>query len=74
MNKKGVVNMSKIIKVTEQKVSIGLEGGGIKEVGLDNLNFLPEQIEREGHKSAWVMQLSWSHAMYVIVKDKLMKK
>ena len=40
----------------------------------DNLNFLPEQIEREGHKSAWVMQLSWSHAMYVIVKDKLMKK
>ena len=40
----------------------------------DNLNFLPEQIEREGHKSAWVMQLSWSHAMYVIVKDKLMRK
>lgn len=40
----------------------------------DNLNFLPEQIERDGHKSAWVMQLSWSHAMYVIVKNKLMEK
>ena len=40
----------------------------------DNLNFLPEQIERNGHKSAWVMQLSWSHAMYVIVKNKLMNK
>lgn len=40
----------------------------------DNLSFLPEQIERDGHKSAWVIQLSWSHAMYVIVKDKLMKK
>ena len=40
----------------------------------DNLNFLPEQIEREGHNSAWVIQLSWSHAMYVIVKEKLMKK
>lgn len=40
----------------------------------DNLNFLPEQIERNGHNSAWVIQLSWSHAMYVIVKDKLMRK
>ena len=39
----------------------------------DNLNFLPEQIEKDGHKSAWVLQLSWSHAMYVIVKEKLMK-
>lgn len=40
----------------------------------DNLNFLPEQIERNGHKSAWVLQLSWSHAMYVIVKEKLIRK
>lgn len=40
----------------------------------DNLNFLPEQIERNGNNSAWVVQLSWSHAMYVIVKDKLMRK
>lgn len=39
----------------------------------DNLYFLPEQIEREGHKTAWVTQLSWSHAMYIIVKDKLLE-
>ena len=38
----------------------------------DKLNFLPEQIEREGDKTAWVTQLSWSHAMYVIVKKMLM--
>ncbi len=38
----------------------------------DTLNFLPEQIERNGSRTAWVCQLSWSHAMYVIVKDKLM--
>lgn len=38
----------------------------------DKLNFLPEQIEREGDKTAWVSQLSWSHALYVIVKSMLM--
>jgi len=38
----------------------------------DKLNFLPEQIEREGDKTAWVTQLSWSHAMYVIVRNMLM--
>lgn len=37
----------------------------------DALSFLPEQIEREGDKTAWVTQLSWSHAMYVIVKSML---
>ena len=40
----------------------------------DNLNFLPEQIDKNGNNSAWVIQLSWSHAMYVIVKYKLMKR
>lgn len=39
----------------------------------DKLKFLPEQIERNGHNSAWVIQLSWSHAMYVIVKSELLK-
>lgn len=38
----------------------------------DNLYFLPEQIEREGDKTAWITQLSWSHAMYVIVKKMLL--
>lgn len=39
----------------------------------DNLYFLPEQIEREGHNTAWVSQLSWSHAMYVIVGKMLLE-
>lgn len=39
----------------------------------DNLNFLPEQIDRNEHRTAWVQQLSWSHAMYILVKAKLVK-
>ena len=39
----------------------------------DNLSFLPEQIDRNEHKTAWVQQLSWSHAMYILVKAKLVK-
>lgn len=37
----------------------------------DGLYFLPEQIEREGDKTAWIVGLSWSHAMYIIVKKML---
>ena len=37
----------------------------------DNLSFLPEQIDRNGDKTAWVVQLAWSHAMYVIVRNEL---
>lgn len=37
----------------------------------DTLGFLPEQIEQNGSEAAWVKQLSWSHAMYIIVKAKL---
>lgn len=37
----------------------------------DEMGFLPEQIERNGNNTAWIVQLSWSHAMYVIVKSKL---
>ena len=37
----------------------------------DSLYFLPEQIEREGNKTAWVTELSWSHARYVIVRNML---
>lgn len=37
----------------------------------DNLCFLPEQIERNGDRTAWISQLSWSHAMYIIVRNKL---
>ena len=33
--------MGKIIKITEQKISIGIDGG-IKEVGKDSLNFSPK--------------------------------
>ncbi len=37
----------------------------------DALGFLPEQIDKNGHDTIWVRQLSWSHAMYIIVKNKL---
>ena len=37
----------------------------------DNMNFLPEQIEKDGHNTAWIVQLAWSHAMYVIVANML---
>ena len=40
----------------------------------DNMGFLPEQIAREGNHSKWVKQLSWSHAMYIIVKATLVKE
>ncbi len=37
----------------------------------DNMYFLPEQIDINGDKSIWVTQLSWSHAMYIIVKARI---
>ncbi|MBQ9267730.1 MAG: hypothetical protein IJ217_05615 [Clostridia bacterium] len=37
----------------------------------DSMNFLPEQIEREGHHTAWISSLAWSHAMYVITLNEL---
>lgn len=40
----------------------------------DSMNFLPEQIDRNGNETIWVRQLSWSHAMYVIVKAMLIDK
>lgn len=36
-----------------------------------NLGFLPEQIDKFSGEPAWVMQLAWSHAMFIIVLDKL---
>lgn len=39
----------------------------------DSMGFLPEQIAREGNQAEWVKQLSWSHAMYIIVKATLVK-
>ena len=38
-----------------------------------NLGFLPEQIDKFSGDPAWVMQLSWSHAMFIIVLDKIKK-
>ena len=32
-----------------------------------NLGFLPEQIDKFNGKPAWIMQLSWSSAMYIVV-------
>lgn len=39
----------------------------------DEMNFLPEQIDKNSDKTIWVRQLAWSHAMYVIVKAELAK-
>lgn len=36
-----------------------------------NLGFLPEQVDKFSGEPAWVMQLAWSHAMFIIVLDKL---
>lgn len=38
-----------------------------------HLGFLPEQIDKFSGEPAWVMQLAWSHAMFIIVYDKLKK-
>ncbi len=35
--------------------------------------FLPEQIGRETGRPAWVIPLTWSHAMFVLVLDGLVK-
>jgi len=34
---------------------------------------LPEQVDRESGKPAWVIPLTWSHAMFVLVVDGLKK-
>ena len=31
-----------------------------------NLGFLPEQVDKFNGKPAWIMQLSWSSAMYIV--------
>ncbi len=36
--------------------------------------FLGEQVNNETMKPAWVIGLTWSHAMYIIVLEKLIKK
>ena len=38
-----------------------------------HLGFLPEQIDKFSGEPAWVMQLAWSHAMFIIVLDRLKK-
>lgn len=36
--------------------------------------FLGEQVNNESMKPAWIIGLTWSHAMYIIVLEKLKKK
>lgn len=36
--------------------------------------FLGEQVNNEARKPAWIIGLTWSHAMYIIVLEKLKKK
>lgn len=40
----------------------------------DDKGFLPEQIDKETGKTAWITQLSWSHALYIIVGKMLKGK
>jgi glucoamylase len=37
------------------------------------LGLLPEQVDKNTGKPAWVIPLTWSHAMFVLVLDKLME-
>ncbi len=37
-----------------------------------HLDFLPEQVDRRDGKPSWVIPLTWSHAMYVLVFKMLM--
>lgn len=37
----------------------------------DSKGFLAEQIDKESGKPAWIVGLSWSHALYIIVGMKL---
>ena len=39
--------------------------------GATEQGFLPEQIDRETGRPAWVIPLTWSHAMFVLVLDGL---
>ena len=38
------------------------------------LAFLGEQVDNRKMKPAWVIWLTWSHAMYIIILEKLIKK
>ncbi len=38
------------------------------------LDFLPEQIDKETGKPAWVVPLTWSHAMFILVLFGLMEQ
>ena len=60
-----------------------LEAGDNKKA-IENFSFvtnsasehglLGEQVNNDSMKPAWVIGLTWSHAMYIIVLDKLIKK
>ncbi len=60
-----------------------LETGEYKKA-IENFNFvtnssadtglLGEQVNNEAMKPAWVVGLTWSHAMYIIVLERLIKK
>ncbi len=39
-----------------------------------NYGYLPEQVDNSTMKPAWVIGLGWSHAMFIIVLDKLINR
>ncbi len=38
-----------------------------------DLNLLPEQVDNTTMKPAWVIGLTWSHAMFIITLEKLIQ-
>lgn len=59
-----------------------IEHGDLKKAGLyfewavssgTALGLLPEQVDRESGKPAWVIPLTWSHAMFVLTLFRLME-
>ena len=38
-----------------------------------DLNLLPEQVDNSTMKPAWVIGLTWSHAMFIITLEKLIQ-
>ncbi len=38
----------------------------------DSMGFLAEQVDKDTGKPSWIVGLSWSHALYIIVGKKLM--
>lgn len=60
-------------------IEIGEKNKAIDELkfaimGASEIGFLPEQVDNDTMSPAWVMGLGWSHAMFILVLEKLYGK